>query len=83
MYAPSLMGGGGGPRVQAPGDVSGSDGPTVELPDSPLELGSVRPYDEVYGEYEASARQSLSRQPLPPALLGLVQRYFSAIKPGP
>jgi hypothetical protein len=54
----------------------------VDLPDSPLTRGAVRPYDEVYGEYEAAARQSASRQSLPPALQGLVQRYFSALQPG-
>jgi hypothetical protein len=45
-------------------------------------LGAQRPYDEVYGQYEAAARQSLARQSLPPNLQGLVQRYFSAIEPG-
>ena len=49
----------------------------MELPNSPLSLGAVRPYDEVYGQYESAARQSLSRNPLPPSLQGLVQRYFS------
>jgi hypothetical protein len=53
----------------------------VELPDSPLEVGSIRPYQTVYGDYEAQARSSLSQQPLPPALDSLVQRYFSAIAP--
>ena len=81
IYAPSLLGGESGPDVAAPGDVAGSGGPTVDLPESPLTLGPVRPYDEVYGDYEAAARQSLGRQPLPPALQGLVQRYFTAIKP--
>ncbi|MHB1416171.1 MAG: hypothetical protein ACYC1C_13060 [Chloroflexota bacterium] len=81
IYAPSLLGGEGGPRVQAPGQAEGNSGQTVDLPNSPLSLGSVRPYNEVYGEYEAAARQSLSRQPLPPALQSLVQKYFSALKP--
>ncbi len=82
VYAPSLLGGEGGPRTEAPGDAAGAGGDTVETPDSPLELGAVRPYDEVYGRYESSARESLARQPLPPSLQGLVQRYFSAIDPG-
>jgi len=81
IYAPSLLGGEGGPSVQAPGDAVGSDGQTVDLPDSPLALGSVRPYDEVYGQYEEAARQALAREPLPPALQGLVQRYFTAVRP--
>lgn len=81
VYAPELLGGSGGPTIKAPGEAQGASGETVELPNSPLELGSVRPYDEVYGRYEAAARQSLSRQPLPPSLQSLVQRYFSAIAP--
>jgi len=81
IFAPSLMGGEGGPRVQAPGDAAGASGDTAETPNSPMTLGSVRPYDQVYGQYEAAARDSLSRRPLPPALQGLVQRYFSSIAP--
>jgi hypothetical protein len=81
IYAPSLLGGEGGPSAQAPGDAAGSSGQTVDLPESQLDLGTVRPYNEVYGDYEADARRSLSRQSLPPALQGVVQRYFSAIAP--
>jgi hypothetical protein len=55
----------------------------VALPDSPVVLGAARPYDEVYGQYETAARQSMVRQALPPALQGLVQRYFSALAPEP
>ncbi|HZR98619.1 MAG TPA: hypothetical protein VFE37_07935 [Chloroflexota bacterium] len=83
IYAPSLLGGAGGPQVAAPGDVAGASGESVALPDAPVALGAVRPYDEVYGQYEAAARQSLVRQALPPALQGLVQRYFSALAPEP
>ena len=75
------MGGPGGPDVAVAGDASGATGQLVERPDSPLELGALRPYQAVYGEYAASARQSLARQGLPPALEALVQRYFSAISP--
>lgn len=82
VYAPTLVGGEGGPTVQAPGDAAGAGGETVEMPESAVTLGGLRPYDEVFGQYDAEARQSLSRQPLPPALQGLVQRYFSAIDPG-
>jgi hypothetical protein len=63
------------------GQASGASGPSRELPEGPLELGAVRPYDQVFGEYDAAARRSLARRPLPPALSGLVQRYFSSIAP--
>jgi hypothetical protein len=82
VYAPGLPGGEGGPAIQASGDVDGASGETVDLPESPLTAGARRPYDQVYGEYERAARQSLGRQSLPPALQGLVRRYFSSIDPG-
>jgi len=82
VYAPSLLGGEAGPDVHAPGDAAGAGGEAVELPRGEVTLGGVRPYDEVYGEYEAAARDSLSRQPVPPALQSLVQQYFSALRPG-
>ena len=70
-----------GSRVGLSGDAEGAEGQTVQLPDSPVELGAIRPYASVYAEYEASARQSLARRPLPPALEAAVQRYFSSIAP--
>jgi hypothetical protein len=82
VYTPGLPGGEGGPAIQANGDVAGAGGETVDLPESPLTAGNRRPYDQVYGEYEQEARRSLGRQSLPPALQGLVQRYFSSIEPG-
>ena len=56
IFAPSRLGGADGPQVQVPGDSTGAGGETVEVPESPLELGAIRPYDEVYGRYEADAR---------------------------
>jgi hypothetical protein len=76
-----MLGGEAGPDVAVAGDAGSASGDTVQLPDSPLTLGAVRPYQSVYGEYEEHARQSLAQQPLPPALESLVQRYFSAIAP--
>ncbi len=63
------------------GDVDAATGALVQLPDSPLELGALRPSQTVVGEYEEQARRSLAQQALPPALEALVQRYFSAIDP--
>ncbi|HEX2034483.1 MAG TPA: hypothetical protein VHS99_09890 [Chloroflexota bacterium] len=81
IYAPHLQGGEGGPSIQLPADSSAASGETVDLPDSSVTLGAQRPYNEVYGQYENAARQSLTRQSLPPALQSMVQRYFSAIAP--
>lgn len=81
IYAPTLMGGEGGATIRAPGEAAGASGDTVELPESQVSMGSLRPYNEVYGEYESAARESVSRKQLPPAMQTLVQRYFSSIKP--
>jgi len=81
VYAPSHLGGEGGPAVQAPGDPTGAGGASVELPQGPLSVGDVRPYDQVYAEYADAARQSAARQPLPPNVQTMVERYFGAIAP--
>ena len=44
-------------------------------------VGDVRPYDQVYAEYAEAARQSAARQPLPPNVQTMVERYFGAIAP--
>lgn len=81
IYAPSRLGGAGGSRVEIPNNAAGASGDTVDLPNGPLATGAVHPYDQVYGQYAAEARESLARQPLPSGLQSLVQRYFSAIEP--
>ena len=58
---PSLLGGPDGREVGVAGDVAEARGQTVELPDSPLALGAVRPYETVYPDYAASAGQALAR----------------------
>ena len=39
------------------------------------------PYDQVYAQYAQEARQSTSRQSLPPNVQNLVDRYFGSIAP--
>jgi hypothetical protein len=81
VYAPSRLGGEGGPVVQAPGDATGATGAGVDLPQGPLTVGEVRPYNEVYAEYAQEARQSAARQSLPANVQTLVDRYFGSISP--
>ena len=81
VYAPSLLGGEDGTRAEVSGDANGASGETVELPRSPVTAGTLRPYNEVFGEYEAAARQALGRGTLPASLEKLVQDYFSALEP--
>jgi hypothetical protein len=75
------MGSEPGDDIAVSGDSAAATGSLVELLDAPLALGSIRPYQTVYGEYEEQARQSLAQQALPPALESVVRRYFSAIAP--
>jgi hypothetical protein len=81
VYAPSHLGGEGGPQVQPHGDPTGAGGAGVDLPQGPLSVGDVRPYDQVYSQYAQEARQSTSRQALPPNVQNMVDRYFGAIAP--
>nr|WP_295972028.1 hypothetical protein [uncultured Bacillus sp.] len=47
----------------------------------PVIKGTIRPYEEVYGEYEQSYRESAERYQLPANLENIVQNYFTNIDP--
>lgn len=47
----------------------------------PVLKGTLRPYEEVYGEYEESYRESTDRYKLPANLEKIVQNYFTNIDP--
>ena len=47
----------------------------------PILKGTIRPYSEVYGEYEESYRQSTDRYKLPVDLEEIVKNYFTNIDP--
>lgn len=53
---------------------TGGQSPTVD--------GMTRPYEEVYAEYAAEAKQALTRTPLPGTMQQRVQDYFDEIQPG-
>lgn len=81
VFAPHLAGGGRGVSASISGQARGAAGQSVDLPESPLTLGQLRPYNEVFAGYEAAARRTLSRSSLPPNLEALVRAYFGAIQP--
>lgn len=81
VYAPSLLGGGRGVAARVSGDPGGASGQTRELTESEITLGALRPYNEVFAEYEGAARRALSRSALPANLEALVRAYFGAIQP--
>lgn len=47
----------------------------------PVLEGNLRPYDEVYQQYESTYRQSIDRYGLPVDLKEIVENYFSNIDP--
>ncbi|MCR2820895.1 hypothetical protein [Lederbergia panacisoli] len=47
----------------------------------PVLKGSVRPYEEVYNQYEKASRESTNRMQLPTELESIVKNYFSKINP--
>ncbi|GGN99461.1 hypothetical protein [Saccharibacillus kuerlensis] len=61
------------------GPSSGGDKQTGGV--SPTIDGVSRPYEEVYGEYSTRAQESLDRSDLPQSVQGLVESYFTEIRP--
>ncbi|GAB6275281.1 MAG: hypothetical protein STSR0004_21460 [Peptococcaceae bacterium] len=80
VYAPTLIGG-SGPELPVSGQIRpGSSGLETGLPNSRVEPGTFRPYQEVYPLYKEEAVNSLSLAPLPPNLEKLVWQYFSFLE---
>ncbi|MFD1175227.1 phage tail tape measure protein [Paenibacillus puldeungensis] len=86
------LGSGGRTLVTTPRDLKGggnvkSDGgPTTggnvqKGGKSPVFDGVSRPYEEVYSDYAAEAKESLKRSDLPQSLQSLVENYFTEIDP--
>ncbi|MFD0587124.1 hypothetical protein ACFQZE_03825 [Paenibacillus sp. GCM10027627] len=48
---------------------------------SPMIDGATRPYEEVYSEYAAEAKETLDRSPLPAGMQEKVKQYFDEIQP--
>jgi len=79
IYAPHLLGG-SGQETHVSGRIGpGQGGTETSLPESPTELGAVRPYREVLPLYREEAINSLSAAPLPPDLESLVWQYFTSL----
>lgn len=61
------------------GPSSGGDKQTGGV--SPTVDGVSRPYEEVYSEYSERAKDSIGRSDLPQSVQGLVESYFTEIRP--
>ncbi|MCM3699924.1 hypothetical protein [Paenibacillus macerans] len=87
------LGSGGRALVTTPRDLAGSGnaqqdggpatgGSVQKGGSSPVFDGVSRPYEEVYSDYAAEAKESLKRGDLPQSLQSLVENYFTEIDPG-
>ncbi|UTR12619.1 hypothetical protein MM300_10260 [Evansella sp. LMS18] len=61
------------------GETGSGSGERYESETAPVLKGTVRPYREVIGEYEANYRESVDRMQLPGYLEGVVRDYFSEL----
>lgn len=86
------MGAGGRTLVTTPRNMAGTGniqqdggpstgGQTQTGGQSPMLDGMTRPYEEVYNEYAAEAKQSLERSELPAGMQEKVKQYFEQIQP--
>ncbi len=82
IYAPSLLGGEGGPEVGLPpgGQEGGENigtGPTT-----PGEAGqSLVPYNQVYSQYEQANHQAIENGSIPVQFMQIIRSYFDSLKP--
>ena len=81
IYAPSLLGGNGGPNVALPG--SGQDGTVIgQGPVAPGETGqSMVPYQQVLGQYEQVNQQAIDNGSIPFEFMQVIHSYFNSLKP--
>lgn len=78
VTTPRSMAGSG--NVQQDGGPS-TGGQTQTGGESPMLDGTTRPYEEVYSEYAAEAKQALGRSQLPSSMQNKVKQYFDEIQP--
>ena len=82
VYAPSRLGGQGGPSVGLPGQPN-PQGPVIGTgPLAAPESGqALVPYSDVYGQYSQQAGIALDSGNIPLGYRGYVKQYFSSLQP--
>lgn len=82
IYAPSLLGGEGGPDVNLPGSGDNSGDVIGQGPTTPGDPGaSLVPYDEVYSQYDQINQQAMQNTSIPFQFITIIQSYFNLIRP--
>jgi hypothetical protein len=81
IYAPTLLGGDGGPQVDLPG--TNNEGEVIgEGPVTPGDPGtSLVPYSEVYSQYEQVKNQAIENGEIPAQFTQIIKNYFDSLKP--
>lgn len=82
IYAPTRLGGSGGPQVNLPGTGDPNDQVVGQGDTSPQNTGNVTvPYNLVYGEYNQAAHDAIRSGNVPIGLRPVVRDYFSSLQP--
>ncbi|MFM1650612.1 hypothetical protein ACI7RC_00765 [Brevibacillus sp. B_LB10_24] len=71
----------GGPTETVGGPLGEGDSETRTSGTTQVSAGVVRPYEEVYRQYEQFTRESLERQQIPEDYKEMVRDYFQRIEP--
>jgi chemotaxis protein histidine kinase CheA len=71
----------GGPTETVGGPLGEGDSETRASGTTQVSAGVVRPYEEVYRQYEQFTRESLERQQIPEDYKEMVRDYFQRIEP--
>jgi hypothetical protein len=82
IYAPSLLGGEGGPDVNLPGSGDNSGDVLGQGPTTPGDpSASLVPYDQVYSQYDQVNQQAMQNTSIPFQFITIIQSYFNLIRP--
>jgi hypothetical protein len=81
IYAPTLLGGEGGPQIDLPGSDNGGE-VIGQGPVTPGDPGtSLVPYSEVYSQYEQIKNQAIENGEIPAQFTQIIKNYFDSLKP--
>ena len=82
IYAPTLLGGEGGPQVNLPPSGENNGEVIGEGPTTPGDPGtSLVPYSEVYSQYEQINNQAMENNEVPSQFTEIIRNYFDSLKP--
>ena len=80
IYAPTRLGGSNTPEYLS-GALGEGSGQAVETDSAPVGAPPLRPYSEVYTQYQEQAREGMERAELPAGMEEMVKRYFGNLAP--